>query len=133
MKFSPYRPYSDPEKAARKLLEIANSVEIVQDGRIYIELIKRTVPVPRERHAGGIQGGSRSGDRARLAGAARERHLSSRSRRRVPICSPDLHFLESRLSSRQPNSAFEPCIPTHGTKVPARNNWMHESARSAIA
>jgi hypothetical protein len=30
---------ADPEKAARKLVEIANSVEAVQDGRIYIELI----------------------------------------------------------------------------------------------
>jgi hypothetical protein len=39
MKFSADRPYYDPEKAARKLLEIANSVEVVQDGRIYIELI----------------------------------------------------------------------------------------------
>ena len=33
------RPYADPEKAARKLLEIANSVEAVQDGRIHIEKI----------------------------------------------------------------------------------------------
>ena len=39
MKFTADRPWSDPEKAARKLLEIANSVEVVQDGRIYIELI----------------------------------------------------------------------------------------------
>jgi hypothetical protein len=39
MKFAADRPYSDPEKAARKLIEIANSVEAVQDGRIYIELI----------------------------------------------------------------------------------------------
>jgi hypothetical protein len=39
MKFTPARPYSDPEKAARKLLEIAKSVEVMQDGRIYIELI----------------------------------------------------------------------------------------------
>ena len=39
MKFVPNRPYSDPEKAARKIVEIANSVEAVQDGRIYIELI----------------------------------------------------------------------------------------------
>ena len=39
MKFVPNRPYSDPEKAARKVVEIANSVEAVQDGRIYIELI----------------------------------------------------------------------------------------------
>jgi hypothetical protein len=39
MKFAATRPYSDPEAAARKLVEIANSVEAVQDGRIFIELI----------------------------------------------------------------------------------------------
>ena len=39
MKFATDRPYSDPEKAARKRVEIANSVEAVQDGRIFIELI----------------------------------------------------------------------------------------------
>ena len=39
MKFAADRPYSDPEKAACKLLEIANSVEAVPDGKIYIELI----------------------------------------------------------------------------------------------
>ena len=38
MKFSTDRPYSDPEKAARKLLEIANATEAV-DGKIYIEKI----------------------------------------------------------------------------------------------
>jgi hypothetical protein len=32
-------PYADPEAAARKLLEIANSVEPMQDGRIRIEKI----------------------------------------------------------------------------------------------
>jgi hypothetical protein len=36
MKFATERPYSDPEKAARKLVEIANSVEAAQDGRIHI-------------------------------------------------------------------------------------------------
>ena len=40
MKFAADRPYADPEAAARKLIEIANSVEAVQDGRIHIELIK---------------------------------------------------------------------------------------------
>jgi hypothetical protein len=39
MKFAGDRPYAYAEKAARKLIEIANSVEPVQDGRIYIELI----------------------------------------------------------------------------------------------
>ena len=33
------RPFDDPEKAARKLLEIANETEAVQDGRIHIEKI----------------------------------------------------------------------------------------------
>jgi hypothetical protein len=37
VKLAADRPYADPEKAARKLLEIANGVEAVQEGRIYIE------------------------------------------------------------------------------------------------
>ena len=39
MKFAADRPYANPEKAARKILEIANSVEVAQDDRIYIDLI----------------------------------------------------------------------------------------------
>jgi hypothetical protein len=39
MKFTSDHPYGDPEKAARKLVEIANSVEPAQEGRIFIELI----------------------------------------------------------------------------------------------
>jgi hypothetical protein len=39
MKFAANRPYSDPEAAARNLIEIANSAEAVQDGRIHIELL----------------------------------------------------------------------------------------------
>jgi hypothetical protein len=39
MKYAANRPFADPENAARKLIEIANSVEAVQDSRIYIELI----------------------------------------------------------------------------------------------
>ncbi|MBR1300625.1 hypothetical protein [Bradyrhizobium sp. AUGA SZCCT0042] len=33
------RPYADPEAAARKLLEIANTIEAIRDGRIHIEKI----------------------------------------------------------------------------------------------
>jgi len=33
------RPFADPETAARKLLELANAAEPVQDGRIHIEKI----------------------------------------------------------------------------------------------
>ena len=39
MKLTTDRPFADPEKAARKLVEIANTVEPVQDGRIHIEKI----------------------------------------------------------------------------------------------
>ncbi len=39
MKFVNARPFADPEAAARKLIEIANGVEAVQDGRIFIELV----------------------------------------------------------------------------------------------
>ena len=41
MKSSTSRPYSDPEAAARKLVEIAASIEPVQDGRIYIERVNQ--------------------------------------------------------------------------------------------
>jgi hypothetical protein len=34
-----HRASADPEKAARKLLEIANATEALQDGRIHIEKI----------------------------------------------------------------------------------------------
>jgi hypothetical protein len=37
MKLTTDRPYADPEAAARKLIEIANSIEAVQDGRIHID------------------------------------------------------------------------------------------------
>ncbi len=33
MKLAADRPYADPERAARKLIEIASTIEPVQDGR----------------------------------------------------------------------------------------------------
>jgi hypothetical protein len=39
MKFAAECPYADLEAAARKLIEIANSVESAQGGRIFIELV----------------------------------------------------------------------------------------------
>ena len=39
MKFIERRPFADPDAAARKLVEIANGVEAVQDGRIFIERV----------------------------------------------------------------------------------------------
>jgi hypothetical protein len=39
MKQVAVRPFADPAVAARRLLEIANATETVQDGRIYIEKV----------------------------------------------------------------------------------------------
>jgi hypothetical protein len=39
IKFIQPRPFTDPHVAARKLVEIANDVEAVQDGRVYIERV----------------------------------------------------------------------------------------------
>ena len=38
-KFVAAPPFADPDAAARKIVEIANGVEAVQDGRIYIERV----------------------------------------------------------------------------------------------
>jgi hypothetical protein len=39
VKYVKPRPYADPEAAARKLVEIANTIEPARDGRIFIEQI----------------------------------------------------------------------------------------------
>jgi hypothetical protein len=39
MKFVTDRALADPERAARRIVEIAGTVEPAQDGRIYVELI----------------------------------------------------------------------------------------------
>ena len=39
MKLTADRPFADPEKAARRLLEHAQAFEVIQDGGIYIEKI----------------------------------------------------------------------------------------------
>jgi hypothetical protein len=36
---TPSPAYADPDKAARRIVEIASTVEPVQDGRIHVELI----------------------------------------------------------------------------------------------
>jgi hypothetical protein len=60
MKFVEPRPFADPNVAARKLVEIASTIEPVQNGRIYIELVN--APFLK---AGGSAGEYRAGlDRA---------------------------------------------------------------------
>jgi len=39
MKYAADRPYADPDKAARRIVDIASTIEPVQDGRIFIELV----------------------------------------------------------------------------------------------
>jgi hypothetical protein len=39
IKFAASRPFANAEVAARKLVEIANDLEAVQDGRIFIEKV----------------------------------------------------------------------------------------------
>jgi hypothetical protein len=39
MKYASPRPYADPEKAARRLIEIASTIEPIQEGRIHIEKV----------------------------------------------------------------------------------------------
>jgi hypothetical protein len=52
MKFAAECPYADLEAAARKLIEIANSVESAQGGRIFIELVYEHKGSPAEYKAG---------------------------------------------------------------------------------
>jgi hypothetical protein len=54
MKFAAARPFADPEAAARKLMEIANSVEPVKDGRIHIEKINWPFLSEHRGQSGGI-------------------------------------------------------------------------------
>ena len=56
VKFAANRPFANPDLAARKLVEIANDVEAVHDGRIYIERVNVPFLV-----AGGIGDDFRAG------------------------------------------------------------------------
>ena len=44
MKLAADRPFADADKAARKLVEIANGIEAAQDARIYIERVNAPFP-----------------------------------------------------------------------------------------
>jgi hypothetical protein len=56
MKYVAERSFADPAAAAQRLVEIANTIEPVQDGRIFIELIN--TPFLRE---GGLPAEYRAG------------------------------------------------------------------------
>ena len=102
MKHVTNRPYSDPETAARKLLEIANTVEAVQDGRIYIEKINGPMLFKEGASPAEYKAGLQTRDRARLAGAAREWNLREvHPSRRRPVRLTDIN---ANLPKARPGS-----------------------------
>jgi hypothetical protein len=70
MKYATERPYFDPEKAARRLMEHAHAFEPIQDGRIHIEKINGPFLFGDKGHARGIQRRPGSCRRTGLAGIA---------------------------------------------------------------
>jgi hypothetical protein len=74
MKFVDVRPFVDPDAAVRKLVEIVNATEAVQDGRIYIERINGSF-LERGWLAGPVRRRPHPRDQVGVAVAARVRHL----------------------------------------------------------
>jgi hypothetical protein len=72
MKFVGDRPFADPA-VARKLLEIANTIEPVQDGRNPHREDQLAIPVSGQGQSRGRR--PEAGDRARLVRDARKRHV----------------------------------------------------------
>ena len=75
MKLTTDRPYADPEKTARRLMQHARAYEPVQDGRIYIEKINAPFLFGDKGDCGRTPRGIRLSDRARQDRIARKRHL----------------------------------------------------------
>lgn len=67
MKFAEPRPYANPEVTARKLIEIANAVEAVQDGPDLHRTDQRPDAVRAQGDAGGILSRAQVRDRSRAA------------------------------------------------------------------
>jgi len=71
VKFVIDRPFTDPDAAARRLIEIANSTEAVQDGRLHVELINAAFL-----NAGGTPAEYRAGIERAIAAGWLWRHES---------------------------------------------------------
>jgi len=74
-KFVSPSPFADPEVAARKIVEIANAVEPVQDGRIHVEKINGPFLFQLKGTPAEYKAGLDLAIRQGLAGDARERHF----------------------------------------------------------
>jgi len=85
MKFVERQPFADPDAAARRIVETANGVEAVQDGRIFIERVNEPFLAAAgsgEQFRAGIERAVALG----LAVAARERHLPENHRGGGAVC-----------------------------------------------
>jgi hypothetical protein len=99
-KFVAARPFADPDAAARKLVEIANATEAVQDGRIFIELVNAAFLA-----AGGSPAEYRAGLEARSQRAGCGGTGPGRSRnspRPRPSCSSDGYCSNFCCTRKQP-------------------------------
>jgi hypothetical protein len=105
VKFAAGRRYSDPEKAARKILEIANSVKAAQDGRIHIENINAPF-LHKER---GSPAEYKAGLDLAIARGWRPRHFGRR-RRRSPQAS--LRPRKNNLADFSPVESMASSLPT---------------------
>jgi hypothetical protein len=87
VKFAEPRPFSDPEAAVRKLIEIANAAEAVQDGRIYVERVNGLFSPPAAVRPNTAPASSA---RSRRAGCGDTNPgPTSNSPTPAPSCSPD--------------------------------------------
>src|ERR1043166_5708179 len=75
MKFADPRPCADPEKAARRIVEIASTVEPVQEGRVFIELVNGPFLFKDKGSPAEYDAGLKLALERGLARDARERHL----------------------------------------------------------
>jgi hypothetical protein len=88
MKYTENCPYADPEKTARRLMEIAHTVKPVQDGRIHIEKIN--YPMLFQDKAKPAEYAPASNSRSSAAGSGCTRAAPTRrSRPKERSCSPN--------------------------------------------
>jgi hypothetical protein len=98
MKFEEPHPFANPDAAARKVVEIANGVEAVQDGPIYMSA--STSRLARRRQRRPVPRRDRTRHCTRLDMAARERHLCEVHRqRRGAVCLRSVTCSHSKVPS----------------------------------
>jgi hypothetical protein len=115
MKYAEPRPFADPEKAALKLLEIANATEAVQDGRIYIEAINAQFQFK--------EGGTPEEYRAGLACAVTKgwlwKHESGTYVKFTQACSRRVEQSNDVIATDSPRRRFPACHGERKNSLPS--------------